>query len=369
VSHIKKTDPPSQSIEEQPPPYTEVTSSPDNQKAPSVVESLPEYAALPARADKKPKTSSRSKKCCRWAIYSIFALACVVAGTVVGIVVTKAHRSKGDSSSNPDNTVNPPDVAHQIPKIAALAATECDAATIVVFQDNTGDVYLQGSLRNQTWNATESPSIPPSKILSNNDNGLKVETNLSVVCYGGTNTSYITPLVSLVAKARLTADIHTNISKTISVFYLNNISRSRGNGIWSSTFQVFYDTVSNPRPTRSLVLQSHHEVVKVGSQTSISAVSLAEEICLFYLWDWVPATLVEMRAPFTNNTVWTGPFSLNATAYDSSAALAASVNSMGETGIFFMDQDRQLAKYDWSGMGPGSFIPSHSSHLLHIEAI
>jgi hypothetical protein len=188
--HIEKTDSSFQSIEEQPLPYTQATSSSENQKVPSVAESLPDYAAVPARADKQPRASHRHKKNRKWLF--IFALvAAIIIGGILGGILSKSNRGH-KATIGPQSPRGPP--------VTALAATECDAATIVVYQDDIGDIYLQGSLKNASWNGTDSPYIPSSKVVPNSPNISQNGTELSVVCYGGSiNSTSTASLVSLLS--------------------------------------------------------------------------------------------------------------------------------------------------------------------------
>jgi hypothetical protein len=270
-------------------------------------------------------------------------------GILAGILSTQSHESSTSTGSQQ---------TRRIPPIAALAATECDAATIVIYQDDVGDIYLQGSLKNTTWNGTASPYIPASKIVPNSQEAYQNETELSVVCYGGSNSSSTTFLVSLDF-----LELHgfqTDSLKTIHVFYLTNVTFNAS--IWASTSQILYGNFPNSTPLRT---QSNREVIHLGWRTSISAVYVSGEVRLFFLWDSLPhAKLIEMWS--MNTTYWVGPYSLNATAYSEVSALSAIVNSQAQTSVFFMDQDRQLARYNWGGdsSNPGSCFPHPYPYLL-----
>jgi hypothetical protein len=75
-------------------------------------------------------------------------------GIIAGVVVSESRKR---SSSSADYDLSNP-------AITALAVTGCDAGSFVFYQDNLGDIYLQGNLRNGTWNQTNSGVIPKTKI-------------------------------------------------------------------------------------------------------------------------------------------------------------------------------------------------------------
>jgi hypothetical protein len=135
---------------------------------------------LPSTLPFRPKTSPQLlfRRFRLWIIFFFLAIAAIIAGVVV-------HRLKKGTSVDRDPSN---------PSIAAFAATECDAGVFVFSQDNlAGDIYLQGALRNGTWNQTNSRVIPKTKIeipVYKVQNGytppeeyVSVGTNLTAVCW------------------------------------------------------------------------------------------------------------------------------------------------------------------------------------------
>lgn len=85
------------------------------------------------------------------------------------------------------------------PSVIALTAAECDAGTFVLYQLNTSEIYLQGSLSNRNWNNTSVPYFPPMKLgLAANMEPLS-GTSLTAVCMSDLSGAIIVSIKFLAA--------------------------------------------------------------------------------------------------------------------------------------------------------------------------
>lgn len=145
-----------QSIEEHPPPYTEA-GQPPTSVHPKPEEPLPEYSTqpkpvIPSSLPIQSKTSGLGflRRFWLYIILIILAIAGIIAGISISELRKRSLSSGGHDAPNP--------------AITALTAAGCDAGSFVFYQDNLGDIYLQGNLKNGTWNQTNSGLIPKTKI-------------------------------------------------------------------------------------------------------------------------------------------------------------------------------------------------------------
>lgn len=286
------------SIEEQPPPYTEA-SQPSAVPYPKPAEPLPEYSTRPSPSSTPiPSQTTRLGFIRRFWFY-IALILLAIAGIIAGVVAHEVHKSSSSSSGfDPSN-----------PAITSLTVAECDAGSFIIYRDTLGDFYLQGHLRNQTWNQTDVGIIPKTIIQvpphGYGDYVVGV-TNLTAVCW--------------------TDDIGIELRfYYISGFYnLNEGSLSFP--LSSSRFPYYPVNLT----------ANHHTLTNLTNPSSIAAVrhnTLGTRV--FYLdspetyWDVVegykPANVTEISWR-TDDTVWDTQQEINilgGIAHDSGAALAA----------------------------------------------
>jgi hypothetical protein len=77
------------------------------------------------------------------------------------------------------------------PLVVALAAAECDSGTFVLYQTNTSDIYLQGSLRNSYWDYSSEAFFRPMKLDLTGDAAPLYGTSLTAVCWSDPDSSII----------------------------------------------------------------------------------------------------------------------------------------------------------------------------------
>ncbi|PVH78068.1 hypothetical protein DL98DRAFT_517032 [Cadophora sp. DSE1049] len=165
---------------EHPPHYEDGAIPLDDLKPPSVsqAEPPPPYSIRPDPLERSTKRRwwSWRKRLCLGALIVGLALA----GSLAGVFGKKEAEMRKNMIHDPKN-----------PSIIALAAAECDAGTFVLYQLNTSEIYLQGSLSNRNWNNTSVPYFPPMKLgLAANMEPLS-GTSLTAVCMSDLNGAII----------------------------------------------------------------------------------------------------------------------------------------------------------------------------------
>lgn len=159
---------------EEPPPYSR-TSNNGESRPPSVVEPLPQYTRSAFEIEEPPPKKSFFKRHQRWFFTLALLVSAIIAGTTAGVIQNR----RAEPENAADNTVS---------VIKALAATECTIATILLYQDDTSNIYLIGTMKNGVWNNTNSPNIPAVKLQFSSLPPMP-ETKLTAVCFSGNNSS------------------------------------------------------------------------------------------------------------------------------------------------------------------------------------
>jgi hypothetical protein len=162
---------------DEPPPYSRTFSPDEGSRPPSVVEALPQYTRSTFEIDEPPPKKSFFKRHQRWFFTLVLLVSALIAGTTAGVLQNR----RAEPENTADNTVS---------AVKALAATECVNASIILYQDDTSNIYLTGNLKSGFWNNTQSPSIPAMQLQFSSLPPMP-SSNLAAVCFSGSNSSAI----------------------------------------------------------------------------------------------------------------------------------------------------------------------------------